>query len=214
LPELHIERDTALKLWYSPPSPFARKVRAAAIELGIADRVEPIEIVVVASKPNAAFARENPLMKVPALGTDDAGVLYDSRTICEYLDALAGGGKLFPPSGAARWLALRRQSLGDGIMDAGLLRRYERVLRPQALRWEDWLGAQQAKVAHGLDAAEREANTWGDAFDIGQLTLACAVGWLDFRFADFDWRTARPLLSAWFARVSARPSLAQTAPRA
>lgn len=203
-----------MKLWYSPPSPFARKVRAAAIELGIADRIEPVEIVVVASKPNEAFARENPLMKVPALGTDDGGVLYDSRTICEFLDAFAGGGKLFPPLGAARWQALRRQSLGDGIMDAGLLRRYELVLRPQALRWEDWLDAQQAKIARGLDAAEHEANTWGDAFDIGQLTIACALGWLDFRFADFDWRAARPGLSAWFARVSARPSLAQTAPRA
>ena len=154
------------------------------------------------------------LIKIPALKTDDGTVLYDSRVICEYLDALAGGGKLFPASGAARWQALRRQALGDGIMDAGILRRYELVLRPEALRWADWLAGQQAKVDHGLDAAEREAGGWGEALDIGHLTLACALGWLDFRFPDAGWRASRPLLAAWFARVSARPSLAQSVPHA
>ncbi|KPK06277.1 MAG: glutathione S-transferase, partial [Betaproteobacteria bacterium SG8_39] len=124
------------------------------------------------------------------------------------------GGRLFPASGAARWSALRRQSLGDGIMDAGILRRYELLLRPEALRWADWLDGQQAKIDHALDAAEREAAGWGSAFDIGHVTLACALGWLDFRFAEFDWRAQRPALAAWQARVAARPSLSQTVPAA
>ena len=159
-------------------------------------------------------SRENPLIKIPALKTDDASVLYDSRVICEYLDALAGGNRLFPASGAARWDALRRQALGDGIMDAGILRRYELAQRPAALHWADWLAGQQAKVDHGLDAAQQEAQDWGASFDIGHITLACALGWLDFRFPDAGWRASRPLLAAWFARVSARPSLAQSVPHA
>jgi glutathione S-transferase len=201
-----------MKLWYSPPSPFARKVRAAAIELGLDARIELVNTPVVPIKPNPVLIPQNPLVKLPALEAEDGNVLYDSRTICEYLDALAGGGRLFPASGAARWNALRRQSLGDGIMDAGILRRYELVLRPEPLRWADWLDGQQAKIDHGLDAAERDAGSWGNRFDIGDITIACALGWLDFRFAETDWRAKRPGLAAWYARVAARPSLAQTIP--
>lgn len=203
-----------MKLWYSPASPFARKVRICAIELGLADRIEPVEVTVVPSKPNVDLARENPLIKVPALKAEDGAVLYDSRVICEYLDSLAGGGRLFPAGGAARWAALTRQALGDGVMDAGILRRYELVLRPAALRWDEWLAGQQAKIDHALDAADRDAGRWGDAFDIGHITVACALGWLDFRFADFDWRAKRPALAAWRARIDARASVAQTVPRA
>jgi glutathione S-transferase len=203
-----------MKLWYSPASPFARKVRVSAIELGLARRVELAQVTVQPSRPNLELARENPLIKIPALKAGDGTVLYDSRVICEYLDALAGGNRLFPASGAARWDALRRQALGDGIMDAGILRRYELAQRPEALHWPEWLAGQQAKIDHGLDAAEREAPAWGDAFDIGHLTLACGLGWLDFRFPDSGWRAPRPRLAAWFARVSARPSLAQTVPHA
>jgi len=202
-----------MKLWYSPASPFARKVRASAIELGLADRVELVAITVVPTKINPEFGRENPLMKVPALATDDGALIYDSRVICEYLDALAGGGKLFP-MGSARWDALRRQSLGDGIMDAGILRRYELVLRPEAMRWPEWLAGQKAKVDQGLDACERDAGSWGERFDIGHITLVCALHWLDFRFGDAPWRTGRPKLAAWLEKVAARPSMATTMPRA
>jgi len=203
-----------MKLWYSPPSPFARKVRVAAIELELAERIELVNTPVVPVKPNPELIPENPLVKVPALETEDGMVLYDSRTICEYLDALAGGGRVFPASGVQRWGALRRQSLGDGILDAGILRRYELVLRPEALRWADWLAGQQAKIHFGLDAAERESGNWGEAFDIGHITIACALGWLDFRFAEYDWRAKRPDLSAWYARVAKRPSMQQTVPTA
>jgi len=123
-----------MKLWYSPPSPFARKVRVVATELGLAERIELVLTPVVPIEPNPALVPQNPLVKLPTLEAEDGTVLYDSRTICEYLDALAGGGRLFPATGPARWDALRRQALGDGIMDAGILRRYELTLRPEALR--------------------------------------------------------------------------------
>ncbi|MGW8271201.1 MAG: glutathione S-transferase family protein [Burkholderiales bacterium] len=201
-----------MKLWYSPPSPFARKVRAAAIELALAERIELVLTPVVPIDPNPALIAQNPLVKLPTLEAEDGTVLYDSRTICEYLDALAGGGRLFPAPGPARWDALRRQALGDGIMDAGILRRYELVLRPEALRWDDWLRGQQAKIDFALDAAQAEAGRWGEAFDIGHLTIACALGWLDFRFAGFDWRKTRAALATWHESVAHRPSLAQTVP--
>lgn len=203
-----------MRLWYSPASPFARKVRAAALELGLSDRIELVEVAVSPAKPNGDLARENPLIKVPALRTDDDVLLYDSRVICEYLDAIAGGGRLFPAHGAARWGALTRQALGDGMMDAGILRRYELALRPAALHWSEWLQGQQAKVDGALDAADRQAGDWRDAFDIGHITIACALGWIDFRFPDAGWRATRPALAAWLARTDRRPSLAQTAPRA
>jgi len=203
-----------MKLWYSPPSPFARKVRVVATELGLAERIELVLTPVVPIEPNPALVPQNPLVKLPTLEAEDGTVLYDSRTICEYLDALAGGGRLFPATGPARWDALRRQALGDGIMDAGILRRYELTLRPEALRWEDWLRGQQAKIDHALDAGERDAaRRQGEgAFDIGHITLACALGWLDFRFPEFDWRAKRAALAAWYASAAKRPSLVQTVP--
>lgn len=203
-----------MKLWYSPPSPYARKVRIAARELGLDDRIEEFEVTIAPHKPNEDFGRRNPLMKVPALETDDGLVLFDSRVICEYLDAQAGGGRLFPAAPAERWKVLRRQALGDGVLDAGLLRRYELVARPEALHWTDWLAGQQKKIDQGLDLAEREVAGWGRALDIGQIAIACALHWLDFRFGGDDWRSRRPALAAWLAEIGKRPSFAQTMPRA
>ncbi len=201
-----------MKLWYAPASPFARKVRVAALELGLSDRIELVEVAVSPAKPNTDLARENPLIKVPALKGDDGTLLYDSRVICEYLDALAGGARLFPAVGAARWSAITRQALGDGIMDAGVLRRYELALRPAELRWSDWLQGQLVKIEHALDAAEAQAAKWADGFDIGHVSIACALGYLDFRFPDAGWRATRPTLAAWLARIERRPSLAETRP--
>lgn len=203
-----------MKLWHTPPSPFARKVRVGAIELGLAGRIEEILVTVAPDKPNETLGRSNPLMKVPALETDDGLVLFDSRVICEYLDALAGGDRLFPGQPARRWDALRRQALGDGVLDAGLLRRYELALRPEHLRWPQWLQSQQRKIDLGLDLAEQEAGAWGMSFDIGHIAIACALHWLDFRFPDAGWRDRRPVLAVWLAEVGARPSMAQTMPRA
>ena len=145
---------------------------------------------------------------------DDGTSLFDSRVICEYLDQLSGAPKLFPAGGAARWGALRRQALADGLMDAAVLLRYEQALRPEALRWTDWMNGQQAKITGTLDVMESEAGGFGTAFDIGHIGFACALGYLDFRYGHLDWRNGRPALAKWFAAVSQRPSLLATMPKA
>ena len=200
-----------MKLHFAPASPYVRKVMITAIEGGLRDRIETAVTIVAPHAPEHAYAASNPLLKVPALVRDDGSTLYDSLVICEYLDTLAGG-RLFPREGEPRWQALRRQALADGIMDAALLVRYETVARPEALRWPEWIAGQYAKVDHGLDAAESEVSTLPPGLDIGQVALACALGYLDFRFAARPWRDTRPQLAAWFAAISARPSLAQTMP--
>jgi len=203
-----------MKLYFSPPSPYARKVRVAVLELGLTDRVQEIETTVAPHKPNEAFGQKNPLMKVPALETDEGLMLFNSPVICEYLDAKAGGNRLIPAHGDKHWKTLRRQALGDGITDAAILRRYELAARPENLRWDEWLKGQQLKVDLGLDVAEREAGGWGKTFDIGDIAIACALEWLDFRFGDNDWRSRRPKLAAWLKQVASRPSMQKTQPRA
>jgi glutathione S-transferase len=203
-----------MKLYFSPPSPYARKVRVAVLELGLTDRVQEVETLVAPHKPNEAFGLKNPLMKVPALDTDEGLVLFNSPVICEYLDVKAGGNRLIPVHGEKRWKTLRRQALGDGILDAGILRRYELTARPENLRWPEWLKGQQLKIDFALDVAEREAGTWGKSFDIGDVAIACALEWLDFRFGYDDWRTRRPKLSAWLDQIAVRPSMLKTKPRA
>jgi glutathione S-transferase len=200
-----------MKLYYSAASPFARKCAIVAIEAGLGDRVERVAIAVAPHTPNPDFARHNPLMKVPSLIRDDGSDLYDSAVICEYLDALGGGGA-FPADGEARWQALRRHALADGVMDAAILARYETTLRPDALRWPEYLDGQYAKIDQALDRFEQEVDAWPAAFDIGQIGLAAALGYLDFRFADRPWRPGRPKLVQWFARIGERESFRRTVP--
>lgn len=201
-----------MKLRSNRASPFARKTRILAREAGIAARVDEIEIAVSPVAPNEALARENPLVKIPALVTDEGETLYDSSVICEYLDTLHAGRKFFPASGPERFTALRRQALTDGILEAAVLCRYEMAVRPESLRWKDWLEGQKHKIRSGLDALEAEVGSWGDHFEIGQIGAACVCGYLDFRFADLNWRAGRPKLTAWFARAAQRPSVRETAP--
>ena len=200
-----------MKLRYSPTSPFVRKVMVAAIETGLIERIEKIPTAVTPIKPNDDVARDNPLVKVPALTTDDGLILYDSPVICEYLDSLNGGAKLFPPSGTQRWMALRQQALGDGMLEAAILNRYEQ-LRPKEYQWPEWTDGQMRKVRGALDALEHE--NLNGPFDIGTLTIACALGYLDFRFPTEAWRTTRPKLAAWYAEISLRPSMTATVPTA
>ncbi len=201
-----------MQLYFNPASPFVRKVRVAAHELGLSGRIELTSVTLSPVSPHDGVRSSNPLGKIPALITDDGMVLYDSPVICEYLDALAGGNRLFPAAGAARWTALRRQALADGIMDAAVLTRYEQAVRPKELRWEAWVGGQLLKVRTALDALEHE-NLEG-VFDIGTIAVACALGYLDLRFAAESWRTGRPRLAAWLGAFSERPSLAATVPAA
>jgi glutathione S-transferase len=201
-----------MKLHYNVASPFVRKVMAVAIETGLEGRLEPVTRMMTPVKPDADLVRDNPLGKVPCLVTDDGAVLYDSRVVCEYLDGLHAGPKMFPGAGPARWTALRRQAEGDGIMDAGVLARYETFIRPEERRWPDWIEGQKLKFRRALDGLEAEAEGLGDTVDIGTVTIGCALGYLDFRYSDEGWRKRRPKLAAWFERFAARPSMARTAP--
>jgi glutathione S-transferase len=183
-----------------------------AMETGLADRIETLPTAVAPTKPNDEMARENPLVKIPALTTDEGDVLFDSPVICEYLDSLHGGAKLFPAGGAARWTALRQQALGDGILDAAILCRYE-SLRPKEVQWPDWIGGQMRKVRGGLDALDKATGTLSGPLTIGQITVGCALGYLDFRFPGEAWRGARPALARWYEDFAKRPSMQATAPK-
>lgn len=202
-----------MQLHYNVASPFVRKVMVVAIETGQRDRIEPVSRMMTPVSPDAAIIQDNPLGKIPCLVTDDGAALYDSRVICEYLDSLHGGRKLFPPGGAARWTALRRQAAGDGIMDAGILARYEILVRPEARRWDEWIVNQKLKFRQALDALEGEAASFGETVDIGTITIGCALGYLDFRYPDEGWRATRPRLAAWLEAFAKRPSMAGTAPQ-
>jgi glutathione S-transferase len=203
-----------VKLYINKASPFARKARILAHEAGIADRIEEIDTIVSPVNPNETLARENPLVKIPALVTDKGETYYDSPVICEYLDTLHQKAKFFPEAGPRRFAALRWQALTDGMMDAAVLSRYETAVRPESLRWKDWIEGQKRKVFGGLDALEAEAASWRDEFGIAQIGAVCALGYLDFRFPDWGWRSGHPKLAAWFERASRRQAVVATMPPA
>jgi glutathione S-transferase len=200
-----------MKLYYAPASPFVRKVMIVAIEAGVDHHIE--RIVTNPQAPTAAFLADNPLAKVPALVLDDGAVLYDSPVICEYLDSLNPGARLFPELEPALWQALRRQALADGILDAAVLCRLE-GFRPEGQRSAEWLARQWGKVDRGLAALEGEAAGFNDeALTIGLVSIAAALGWLDFRFPDRPWRPERPMLDAWYEAFATRASMLATVPR-
>lgn len=199
-----------MKLRYSPASPYVRKVSVVAIETGLEARIECVPTDVRA--PNGDFYRANPLGKVPVLVTEGGESLYDSPVICEYLDSLHDGLKLFPPAGGPRWTALRRQALADGIMDAAVLIRME-TLRPNGEQSLSWIARQQEKIGRGLDALEDEATTLAGACTIGHIAIGCALGYVGLRLPHFDWRSGRFELARWFDAFSTRASMAATVPQ-
>jgi glutathione S-transferase len=197
-----------MKLFYSPTSPFVRKVVACAITRGLDSRIERIRTDAHASP--AALLAANPLSKVPALLTEDGVALFDSPLICEYLDSVGDEPPLFPDHGASRWVALRYQALADGMMDAAVLARGE-ILKPQEAARQAFIERQKAAVARGLALLEEHPPSEG-LRDIGSISVACALGYLDFRYAEDGWRDHHPRLAHWFAAVSALPAFADTAP--
>ena len=202
-----------MKLFYSGASPYVRKCMVVAHELGLAARIEHLPAAAHPVNRDPNIVRNNPLGKVPTLLTDDGTVLYDSRVICEFLNEL-GGGKLFPAGGAQRWQVLTEQSLGDGILDAALLARYEGAMRPEALRWADWTTGQLDKIHCGLAAIDAKADSLGDRVDIGTITMGCVLGYLDLRFDHLGWRQQHAKAAAWFARFNARAAMQATLPKA
>ncbi|MCS6878043.1 MAG: glutathione S-transferase [Geminicoccaceae bacterium] len=202
-----------MRLHTSPASPFGRKVAVVLHETGLWDRVERRDATLSPIAPDPVVCAANPLGKIPCLELDDGTALYDSRVICEYLDGLHAGPRLFPPEGPARFAALRLQALADGMLDTAVGLRYETFLRPETFRWPEWIAAQKLKITRALDRLEGECEGFGERIDIGTLALACALGYLDFRFAEDRWRDGRPRLAAWYARMAARPSMVATVPR-
>lgn len=200
-----------LVLRYSGGSPFARKVRVAAHERGLARQIEEIP-----SQPWAApedLKALNPLGKIPTLVTDSGFVIHDSPVICEYLDSLPGVPRLIPAEGVARWIALRTQALGDGVANAAILWRVEITQRKEQGPTPGWVERQQGAITRSLDALERDLAPLAGALTIGPIAIACALGYLDFRFGFLNWRDGRPRLAAWYADFAERPSMKMTAPK-
>ena len=204
-----------MKLFYAPQSPFSRKVRAAAIELGLGDRLELEYAEVVPGRPNTAFAQNhNPLRKVPALLTRAGETIFDSTVICEYLDALAGGDALIPRDPPRRWRVLTNHALAQGMCESVILVRYENWLRPEALRWTVWVEDHWDKIHSGLAWFEANGSELDAPVNIAHLALGSTLGYVDFRWPDHGWRKRFRRVGDWFAAMEQRPSFMQTRPAA
>lgn len=201
-----------MKLHWSPRSPFVRKVIVFAHDVGVADRIECVRTVAAMMKPHPDLMIDNPLSKIPTLVLDNGGVLYDSSVICEYLDHLHSGPKLFPLPFEERMTALRRQALGDGLLDALVLWRGE-LSRPAEQQSQPYLKSFSVRNEAALAALESEAQALEtSAYSIGHVALGCALAYLDFRFSERQWRRDFPQLARWHASFAARPSVRATEP--
>ncbi|MGR3363415.1 MAG: glutathione S-transferase family protein [Maritimibacter harenae] len=191
-------------------SPFVRKVRVMLLETEQDDEVEMIETVTTPVTPSAEASAANPMKKVPALIRPDGCTLYDSRVITRFLDARADAG-LYKERRI--WEVLTLEATADGIMDAAVLMVYEGRVRPEEKRYDVWVDAQWSKIEGALDAlVARWMSHLAGPIDAGQIAIGCALGYLDFRHGDRDWRTGRAELASWYEAFSQRPSMAATAP--
>jgi glutathione S-transferase len=179
-----------------------------AHEVGVADRIETVRTVVAASEPNIELMKENPQSRLPTLRLADGTALYDSRVICEYLDTLHGGDKLYPEKFPERLVALRRLALGDGMLDTMLMWRGEQ-LRPTANQSIKHMQAWKLKTNVSVDVLEdQEVDALNTSrYSIGHIAIGVALGYIDFRFPELTWRTGHPKLAAWYERFAARPAV-------
>ncbi len=201
-----------MNLIVAAASPFARKARILVQELGLQDTVNLIDPGVVSPvSNNSTLNAVNPLGMLPALELDNGDCLYDSPVICEYLNHIADG-PFFPSDPTQRFKTLKLQALGDGIMDLSVALRYEAAFRPQELQWQIWIDYQNEKIERGLELMESRCGDFETSPLIGEITIACALSYRDFRFADIDWRSGRPKLTHWFKEIIKRESLANTMP--
>jgi len=196
-----------MKLRYSPTSPFVRKIAVALIETGLDRSVERVPTNPM--KKEDVQSSPNPLGKVPCLETDDGMVLYDSPVILEYLDGLHAGPKLIPPSGKARWDALRRQALGDGILENLVLCFVESLRKPER-QSQGWIAHNRAGVSRALDGLETEADGLTGTPDVGKITVGIALDFVDMHWPESNWRANHPRLAAWFAAWKERPAMTAT----
>jgi len=195
-----------MKLQYSPNSPYVRKVVMLAHELGLNERIERQPVTLSPYDPNPAVTALNPFGKIPVLVTDDGEPLFDSIVICEYLAALAGDRQWFPDASPKRWAALRANAVADGMLEAAQLVRFESS-RPEGVRYDKWSDAQSGKLTRAFAFLEQNVPA---SDDIGAVAVASAIGWLDFRFADLNWRATAPNLAAWYADFEQRESVRAT----
>jgi len=199
-----------MKLYSSPTTPFGRKISVQIIEAGLSAQVETAAVAGSPLDVGTMPVDRNPLGKIPALETPD-GVIYDSRVISRYLDDLSG--KRFYPAAPLLWRSLTLEATADGILDAAVTMAYELRLRPEAIRFEQWLEGQWAKISRALDAIEAD---WLDHLagpvSMAQIGLAVALEYLDFRHDARNWRQGRPELAAWAAEFSKRPAMIATKP--
>lgn len=199
-----------IKLMSSPLSPYGRKVKMTAIMKGVVDRIDLVPADT--NKGDDALNQKNPLGKIPCLVTGEGDAIFDSHVICEYLDSLAPSPVMFPKSGPERWRTLTLGALGDGMLDAALLLVYEGRFRPENMRVEGWVNRQQSKIDRALDQLEAAPPAWGQSPDYGHMTLACALGYLDFRH-EGKWRANHPKLVAWLDKFAAAvPAFEATRP--
>ncbi len=206
-----------MKLHFALASPFARKVRVCASELGLDDKIELVPTPIAPGQSNADYAgRFNPLRRIPALTLNTGTTLVDSVVICEYLCNLSGGSKLFPKASTRRWEVLSDHALANGMTELAVLLRYETALRPSDNRWPLWIEDHEEKIRNGIAAFEaRKIEADDDAIDISKIALACLLGYLDFRHSkSIAWRDEAPMLAAWYERFAERPSMLNTRPDA
>lgn len=196
-----------MKLIASTGSPFARKVRVAFAELGMADRYELVPPNGSTGPLNLEASGANPVGKIPALVTDDGQAVFDSRMISRYLNELARG-DLYP---AGDWAMVRRESTAEGMIDATLLLRYETFARPEEKRWDDWVAGQSRKIDQCLAALNADVADLGRV-DAASIAAGCALGYLDFRFPDWGWRNGHDGLAKWYEEFRKRPSMESTQP--
>ncbi|MCY3879326.1 MAG: glutathione S-transferase family protein [Rhodobacteraceae bacterium] len=197
-----------MQLYFNGASRFVRKVLVLAHEAGVASRIKTVPVAGMPTNSDTLLDSGNPLAKIPALKLGSGKLLYDSRVICRYLDTLAEGGLYPEPPGL--WEALTLEATADGIMDAAVLMVYEFRCREEQIRSGDWVEAQWLKIVRSLDHLEQ--NPPADAVRIDQISLACALGYLDLRHSERDWRQGRQALNRWFEAFSARQSMQATIP--
>lgn len=203
-----------MKLFYSPTSPFVRKVSVTAMEKGVNDRIERIDAAANPIDRDQRVVTHNPSGKVPCMLTDEGMALYDSRVICAYIDSLSPEPALMPADAVDRMKAMTLEALADAILDAAVLCRYEVAMRPEEKRWNEWYRGQMEKITSGLDALEGKwREVLAGPMTVGTIAVGCALGYLDFRFADMGWRETHPALAQWYATFGARPSMTETVPQ-
>jgi glutathione S-transferase len=200
-----------MKLTFSAASPFARKVRIAAIELGLIDKIELVPVTVAPGTPNDEYSKIHPLKKLPVLILDNGDVIVDSYVIVEYLNELAGG-NLIPDYGPTRWQVKTDHSLLQGMLDSMLLCRYERMTRLEGARWQAWYDDHWNRAWLGMARFEGRDDVLKGPLTIAQIALVCVLGYADFRFADCGWRKTYPKLDAFHQKMLERPSIKVSLP--